>query len=329
MVTVDCAGNTIAGPEKYTGLGNAGIVIDTAGNITIKNCIIENFEAGAVDVLDARNLALEGNTLKNSEIGLNIRFAYGFTLNGNSFGGNHIDMQQIREAVSSEKQPVPVGQNVGVVFPISGVSISFGNVTRAGEASLAVMNDPAAPPQGYELIGKAYNITTTAVYDNTVAGITVSVPWCAHCLPVFVPWCAHCSPQELEPYLELMHHEQGEWQNVTTLVDTANGIISGNVSSLSPFAVMLLMDPVAATEDLVDTVANMNLHKGIHNSLDAKLSNALSALTDKVSGNDASAVNKLNAFINECEAQSGKHLAPEQGNKLIVMADAIVQTLMN
>ena len=215
-----------------------------------------------------------------------------------------------------------------VVFPVSGGSILFGNVTVAGYAWIAGMNDPAALPQGYELIGEAYDITTTAVYD-TVSGITVSVPWCAHCLPVFVPWCAHCSPQELEPYLQLMHHEQGEWQNVTTPVDTANGIISANVSSLSPFAVMLLMDPVAAIQDLVDTIANMNLHKGIRNSLDAKLSNALSALTDKVPGNDASAVNKLNAFINECAAQSGKHLAPEQANKLMVMADAIIQPLMN
>jgi hypothetical protein len=243
--------------------------------------------------------------------------------------GSFLDMEGFNTVDGSpETRPVPVGQNVVVVFPVGGMSISFGNVTVAGEASIAVMNDPAAPPQGYELIGEAYDITTTAVYD-TVAGITVSVPWCGHCLPVFVPWCGHCSPQELEPYLQLMHHEQGEWQHVTTLVDTANGIISGNVSSLSPFSVMLLMDPVAAIEDLVNTVANMNLHKGIHNSLDAKLTNALSALTDNVSGNDASAVNKLNAFINECEAQSGKHLAPEQANKLIVMADAIIQTLMN
>jgi hypothetical protein len=243
--------------------------------------------------------------------------------------GSFLDMEGFNTVDGSpETQPVPDGQNVVVIFPVGGMSISFGNVTVAGEASVVVMNDPAAPPQGYELIGEAYDITTTAVYD-TVAGITVSVPWCGHCLPVFVPWCGHCLPQELEPYLQLMHHEQGEWQHVTTLVDTANGIISGNVSSLSPFSVMLLMDPVAAIEDLVNTVANMNLHKGIHNSLDAKLTNALSALTDNVSGNDASAVNKLNAFINECEAQSGKHLAPEQANKLIVMADAIIQTLMN
>jgi hypothetical protein len=227
---------------------------------------------------------------------------------------------------TSEEQPVPVGQNVEAVFPISGVSISFGEVTAAGEASVEVNNNTPAVPEGYQIIGDAYDMTTSAVY-NPVSGIIVSVPWCGHCMPVFVPWCGHCSSAELEPHLELMHYEQGSWQNVTTTVDTTSGAISGMVASLSPFAVMLLMDPVAATVDLIDTVEGMNLKKGIRNSLYVKLSNALSALTDKVSGNDASAVNKLRAFVNQCEAQSGKNIAVDQANKLVSMADAIIQVL--
>ena len=79
--------------------------------------------------------------------------------------------------------------------------------------------------------------------------------------------------------------------------------------------------------DLVDTVTAMNLQQGIDNSLDAKLDAALGALEDANQNNDASAVNKLQAFINEVEAQRDNKITNEQADELHDAAQAIIDLL--
>ncbi len=86
-------------------------------------------------------------------------------------------------------------------------------------------------------------------------------------------------------------------------------------------------DPVVMIGDLVDTVTAMNLQQGIDNSLDAKLDAALGALEDANQNNDASAVNKLQAFINEVEAQRDNKITNEQADELHDAAQAIIDLL--
>lgn len=87
-------------------------------------------------------------------------------------------------------------------------------------------------------------------------------------------------------------------------------------------------DPVVMIENLIAFVADINGEQGISNSLDAKLDSALQALQDANTNNDASAVNKLQAFINEVEAQAGKKLITEpQAADLAAQAQAIIVTL--
>ncbi|MCK5560220.1 MAG: hypothetical protein KAJ51_06485, partial [Thermoplasmata archaeon] len=57
------------------------------------------------------------------------------------------------------------------------------------------------------------------------------------------------------------------------------------------------------------------------NSLISKLENAQKSL-DK--GQDNAAVNQLNAFINEVEAQRGKKLTDAQADELIAAAQSIM-----
>ena len=80
-------------------------------------------------------------------------------------------------------------------------------------------------------------------------------------------------------------------------------------------------------EQLIDEVIELNLHQGISNSLDAKLDVALKALDDLNENNDVGAINALNAFINEVEAQRGNKIFDEHADNLIDAALAIINKL--
>jgi hypothetical protein len=80
-------------------------------------------------------------------------------------------------------------------------------------------------------------------------------------------------------------------------------------------------------EGLISTVEGLNLQQGIENSLDAKLQNAKDSLAAANAGLREDAVNKLQAFINACEAQRDKALTSEQADELIAMANAIIASL--
>lgn len=80
-------------------------------------------------------------------------------------------------------------------------------------------------------------------------------------------------------------------------------------------------------DDLISIVFDMNLQRGIANSLDSKLQNAKSAMVDLDNGNIGGAINKLEAFINEVEAQRGKEVSDEQAELLILMARNVISLI--
>jgi parallel beta-helix repeat protein len=85
--------------------------------------------------------------------------------------------------------------------------------------------------------------------------------------------------------------------------------------------------PEQATCDLIDLVESMNLQQGIDNSLDAKLTSALDALEALNADKRNDAINKINAFINEVEAQREKKLTNEQADLLIAAAQEIIDLI--
>jgi YVTN family beta-propeller protein len=87
------------------------------------------------------------------------------------------------------------------------------------------------------------------------------------------------------------------------------------------------LDPIQLLIELSDKVMTLNLQRGIENSLDAKLDNALSALSDAVLANDASAASALNAFINQTFAQRGGKITESEADGLIADAQAILSLL--
>lgn len=78
-----------------------------------------------------------------------------------------------------------------------------------------------------------------------------------------------------------------------------------------------------ATTDLVDYTASLNLAKGINNSLDSKLENAVDAYVGGALGSSTTVVNKLNGYINSVNAQRGKKLTNEEADQLVGDAEYI------
>ena len=83
-------------------------------------------------------------------------------------------------------------------------------------------------------------------------------------------------------------------------------------------------DPKVSTQKLIETIRTWNLPKGTENSLTSKLQNAIQSLEN---GQQNAAINKLNAFINEVKAQSGKKLTNAQADALIAEAQRIINTI--
>jgi hypothetical protein len=108
---------------------------------------------------------------------------------------------------------------------------------------------------------------------------------------------------------------------------TEGTLVGGSYVSHTGTVTALPGDPVGMIANLVGLVTGYNLQQGIDNSLDAKLAAALDALEDVNANNDAAAVNKLEAFIGEVEAQRGKRITDEQADALGADAQAIIAAL--
>jgi hypothetical protein len=76
--------------------------------------------------------------------------------------------------------------------------------------------------------------------------------------------------------------------------------------------------------DLPDLVQSLGLHHGTENSLVKKADNACAKFNE---GNIQAAVNILNAFINEVEAQKGKKISEEDATVLIQYVLNVIELL--
>jgi len=82
-----------------------------------------------------------------------------------------------------------------------------------------------------------------------------------------------------------------------------------------------------AFDDLFALIGGFDLPRGIATSLRMKLQNARDALNAANRGQRKSAVGKLNAALNEIEAQRGQHLTEDQANMLVSFIKGILAVL--
>jgi len=83
-----------------------------------------------------------------------------------------------------------------------------------------------------------------------------------------------------------------------------------------------------AVANVMDLVASFNLQQGLDNSFDAKLSNLQAALDASNAGQRNNAINMIQAFLNEVDAQRGKKLTNEQADSLVAAANRILMILL-
>jgi len=140
-----------------------------------------------------------------------------------NYGGGPWDAFVAKIVIDNTPLGSPTVQPADTTTGTSPVMLSFSDVTQAGETSLTSSTAGEPPPTGFQLGSPAtyYDLTTTAEFSGS---ITVCISYAG------VTFSSGAQPQ-------LYHFQGGAWVDVTTSVDTANQIVCGSVTSLSPFAV--------------------------------------------------------------------------------------------
>ena len=111
----------------------------------------------------------------------------------------------------------------------SGVTVTFDEVTGAGNTTATETTCSAVAPSGFEILPfddpTCYDVETTATYSGTIE----------------VCFAYDDTGVVDESNLKLFIHEDppGEWVDITTSIDTVNNIICGETDHLSQFAVMV------------------------------------------------------------------------------------------
>ncbi len=68
----------------------------------------------------------------------------------------------------SEIKDTPAGINVVIEFEEIGLNITFANVTRSGNTSISPSTTCPFPPDGFDMVGDYYNISTTAEHTGNI-----------------------------------------------------------------------------------------------------------------------------------------------------------------
>jgi hypothetical protein len=115
--------------------------------------------------------------------------------------------------------------------PSSTTMLTFSSVSSGGETNVTTSTTGPTPPSGFSLGSPAtyYDFTTQATYSGD---ITVCIDYSP---------AQYANPSNLS----LLHYTNGVWTDVTTSNNTTTGVICGVVSSLSPFAVAQVLNPVS------------------------------------------------------------------------------------
>ena len=132
---------------------------------------------------------------------------------------------------------------------LSDATVNFAQVTTAGTTSQNGVDLGLLPklPTGSTFTGLAYDISTTAAFTST--NVCFNLP----SLSSFTL-----------TNLRVLHLEGGVWVNVTATGNTLSNFCTGNLTSLSPFAIVEALAPTAANALVNGRVTTAN-GRGIRN----------------------------------------------------------------
>jgi len=161
-----------------------------------------------------------------------------------------------------------------------------------------------------------YDITTTATYEGLIV------------ICISFSEVNYSGPPEL---LRLYHYDGSSWVDCTTLVDTENQIICGEVTSLSAFAVLLPEEPTL--QNLVDALAyivNSNPGTDMADKVEDVLAKARTAWDElsKTPPDEQAALGNLEGTVGDLEAAVADGLLDvEKGTQLMEYFASIARNL--
>jgi hypothetical protein len=128
----------------------------------------------------------------------------------------------------SETKPTTTGGET--TFFIDGeLSITFDTIISGGQTTVTVLpGDPASHPQGFQILGRYYDISTTTTFTG------------------MLEVCLHYDPEglteEQQLALQILHYEEidgeDQWVDITSSRDIGEHKICGQTGNLSPFVLV-------------------------------------------------------------------------------------------
>ena len=185
------------------------------------------------------------------------------------------------------------------------------------------------PGTARDVAGHGWFGTTLSIsIDKTLPDVSINIP--AHGASFVVgqsvnaSWMATDTLSEIETTTATVENgspintaAEGDRLFTVTAVDKA-----GNETTVTHDYKVLT--PAQASEQLQQTLAELNVHHGVAKSLKGKLDNIIARFSD---GKRASALRALKAFINQVKAQSGKKIEQLDAEMLIATAQTLIDAV--
>jgi hypothetical protein len=134
--------------------------------------------------------------------------------------------------VAKYPNTLPSSTGSTTTTPSTTTAVTFSNLTSPVTTTVTTSNTGPTPPAGFNFGSPAtyYDFSTTPTFSGNA---TVCID--------YVP-----SNYSNPSLLQLLHYQGGAWVDVTNPNgnDTSNGVICGNVTSLSPFAIGAQFEPL-------------------------------------------------------------------------------------
>jgi hypothetical protein len=186
------------------------------------------------------------------------------------------------------------------------LAFSIGDVTGIGTLAVALSTTPIVVGEFYHVVG-TYDGSHVRLYVNgSLEGeAPTAVPIDYGTRPVFI---GTSGETVFDGKLNGVVDEASIYNRALDLSEVAALYAAGSSGKCASVTGLI--------SSLVTFVQTLNLSKGISNSLDVKLQNALAALDDASAGNSPSVCNRITAFLNDVSAQIGVTLTVDQAAQL-------------